>query len=86
MSKQLLRSSTSIGANVQEGINSMSKKEFIYKINLAYKEANESKYWLRLLAESDIYEVNDLIAECQSIIKILNKIIQTSKSNSRTIT
>jgi four helix bundle protein len=51
--KQLLRSSVSIGANVEEAIGAQTKKDFISKINISYKEARETKYWLRLLRDSD---------------------------------
>lgn len=52
LSKQLLRSGTSIGANVHEGVASESKKDFIHKLNIALKEANETSYWLNLLKDS----------------------------------
>ena len=53
LSKQVLRSGTSIGANVRESINAQSKMDFINKLNIALKEANETEYWLELLYESD---------------------------------
>ncbi len=56
ISKQLLRSATSIGANVEESIAAQSRKDFISKMSIASKEARESKYWLRLLSESGYYK------------------------------
>ena len=53
---QLLRSGTSIGANVEEAIGGSSRKDFIYKLEIAYREARETKYWLRLLNESDLLD------------------------------
>jgi four helix bundle protein len=61
LSKQLLRSGTSIGANVEEAIASQSKKEFIAKLNISLKEAHESHYWLRLLKDSNYMQKSDLI-------------------------
>src|SRR5690554_5817458 len=58
LSKQLLRSGTSIGANVEEAIAAQSKKDFINKMSIASKEARETKYWLRLLSESKIVSVD----------------------------
>ncbi len=52
LSKQLLRSGTSIGANVKEAINAQSRREFIAKMNIALKEANESEYWIELLSKT----------------------------------
>jgi len=53
LSKQLLRSGTSIGANVEEAIGGCSRKDFLHKITISYKEARETSYWLRLLHDSD---------------------------------
>ena len=55
MSTQLLRSGTSIGANVRESVNAQSKADFINKMNIALKEADESQYWLELLHESSVF-------------------------------
>jgi len=84
LSKQLLRSSTSIGANIRESKNAQSKADFINKMNIALKEADETLYWFELLTESEILPkemVEDLMNENESIIKILTKIIKTSKIN-----
>ena len=83
LSKQLLRSGTSIGANAEEAIGGISKKDFIYKLTISYKEARESKYWLRLLKESKIIEekiADELLADCEEILKILFSIIRSSKN------
>ena len=85
LSKQLLRSGTSIGANIEEGIAAFSKKEFIYKLQISYKEANESFYWIKLLYRtnyiSDV-EFESLKLNIEEIIKLLISIIKTSKLNS----
>lgn len=79
MSKQLLRSGTSIGANVKEGINGFSKADFRYKMSIALKEANETEYWLELLIKSKIIAENesDLVLEnCRELCRILNSIVK----------
>ena len=80
---QLLRSATSVGANVNEASAGHSKRDFITKMAIASKEARETFYWLRLLNESDWYNV-DLeihISECNELVKILTKIVKTSQEN-----
>ena len=81
--RQLLRSATSIGANVNEGSAGQTKKDFITKMAIASKEARESFYWLRLLKESKWYNIDltNQITECNEIIKILTKIVKTSQEN-----
>jgi four helix bundle protein len=81
--QQLLRSATSIGANVNEGSAGQTKKDFITKMAIASKEARESSYWLRLLKESKWYNVDltDQVSDCNDIIKILTKIVKTSQEN-----
>ena len=84
MSKQLLRSATSIGANIVESEYSESKADFIHKLTIALKEAAESLYWLRLLGrksfiDSELYE--SLYNECEEIVRILNVIVRNSKNN-----
>ncbi len=83
LSKQILRSATSIGANVEEATAAISKRDFIAKMSIASKEARETRYWLRLLSQSQIikYEYNELIKESEEIIKILTAIVKTSQSN-----
>ncbi len=88
LSKQLLRSGTSIGANIREALEAQSKKDFIAKLYIAIKEASESKYWLELLIETKYIEQNSgqtMLQELTEIIKILNKIIKTTKQNLNTI-
>ncbi len=82
LSKQVLRSGTSIGANVSEGLQGMSKKDFIAKLSIALKEAQETSYWLRLLNETDYLnesEFESLHPEVIEIIKILTSILKTSR-------
>lgn len=82
LSKQVLRSGTSIGANAEEATAAISKKEFIMKLQISYKEARETRYWLRLLRDSEILEkstATDLIEKCEEIIRIINAILQSSK-------
>lgn len=80
---QLLRSATSIGANVNEASAGQSKRDFITKMAIASKEARETAYWLKLLSESDWYniELKYHIVECNEIVKILTKIVKTSQEN-----
>ncbi len=81
LSKQLLRSVTSIGANVREATVAQSKKDFIAKMNIALKEAAESEYWLELLYETDYLsepEFESVSADCSEINKLLISIIKTS--------
>ena len=81
LSKQLLRSATSIGANVAEASAAQSKKDFISKMSIASKEARETKYWLNLLDKSDLTNLNceNYLNEIEHIINIITKIIITSK-------
>ena len=85
LSKQLLRSGTSIGANIEEGIAAFSKKEFIFKLQISYKEANESFYWIKLLYRTNYIndvEFESLKLNIEENIKLLISIIKTSKLNS----
>lgn len=82
LSKQLLRSGTSIGANVAEAQQAQSKADFVSKISIALKETTETKYWLRLLNATDYLsdvEIKTLLADCVEIEKILTSIIKSSK-------
>lgn len=82
LSKQLLRSGTSIGANVEEATAAQSRKDFISKMSISSKEARETNYWLRLLRDSKLCEdidFTDLIKESEEIIKILTSIVKTSQ-------
>lgn len=82
LSKQLLKSGTSIGANVHEAQAAQSKKDFISKMAIASKEARETDYWLRLLDRSELLKgfrkKDQIISEIASIINILTKIVKTS--------
>ncbi len=81
MANQLFRSGTSIGANVREAQNAESKRDFIHKMKVAAKEADETAYWLMLCKESANYPTSvDLLQEILSIQKVLSKIISSSKS------
>ena len=83
LSKQLLRCGTSIGANVQESIHAQSKADFISKMNIALKEADETDYWLRLLRDSDVINEQEFVSlqkDVKQIIGTLVKIIKTSKA------
>ena len=82
LSKQVLRSGTSIGANIHEAVASVSKRDFIHKLGIALKEARETSYWLNLLKDSGYIsneEFNKLNNSCDEIIRILNSIILTTK-------
>ena len=84
MSKQLLKSGTSIGANICEANHSMSKKEFISKMNISLKEAAETEYWLELLSESGFITKNEydsIILDCSEIKRLLISIIKTANIN-----
>lgn len=83
LSKQVLRSGTSIGALVQEAMHAESSADFVHKLSIAYKEANETQYWIMLLRDSEIINVKSaqsILDDCNEIIKILTSIINTTKS------
>lgn len=82
LSKQLLRCGTSVGANIEEAIGGQSSKDFFAKLNVSYKEARETMYWLRLLKDSDILnekESDSLMNDCDELLKIIGTIIKTMK-------
>jgi len=86
LSKQLLRSGTSIGANINEAQAGQSKKDFIAKMAIASKEARESKYWIRLLIETKYLDkeskhTESLLSEIEEIIKLLTSIVKTSQNS-----
>ena|SRR3989344_2363513 len=83
ISKQLLRSGTSIGANIEEAIAAQTKKDFLSKIYIALKEARETRYWLKLLRESAITQVDLLsyLEDIEGLINILTKITKTTENN-----
>jgi four helix bundle protein len=82
LSKQVLRSGTSIGANVREANSGVSKKDFVNKFSIALKEARETDYWLSLISKSGYLKndnLNFLIQKCNEIIRILSSIILTTR-------
>ncbi len=83
LSKQLVRSGTSIGANIEEAIGGQSRKDFYAKINVAYKEARETHYWLRILRDTNYIsqkQAVSILADCDELLKIIGSIIRTIKS------
>ncbi len=86
MSKQVLRSGTSIGANVEEANQAESKADFVHKLSIAQKEAFETDYWLRLLRESNFVtadQADSLIEDCRELQKLLTSSIKTAKRNTK---
>ena len=84
LSKQLLRSGTSIGANVEEATAAQSKKDFLSKMSIASKEARETNYWLRLFRDSKLCPVIDfseIINECEQLVKIITAIVKTTRNS-----
>lgn len=84
LSKQILRSGTSIGANVKEAEHAQSKKDFTHKMNIALKEANETEYWLMLLKDSEYINVdsfNSIHPDSVELIKLLSSIVKSSKKS-----
>ena len=84
LSKQVLRSGTSIGANIAEGNQAQSKPDFIHKLSIAHKESFETEYWLCLLRDGEFItekQAESLIIDCQEVQKILTSSIKTAKSN-----
>ena len=80
---QLLRSSTSIGANIEEAIGGYSTKDFQFKLSISYREARESKYWLRVMRSSDMMSkrvLNELLDDCEEVLRILGAITKTLKT------
>ncbi len=84
LANQLFRSGTSIGANVHEAQNAESKADFIHKLKISSKEAEETRYWLLICQKSENYpNCENLLSQIDSIIKVLGKIISSSKNNSK---
>lgn len=82
ISKQLLRSGTSIGANIKEATQGQSTKDFLSKINIALKEASETEYWLELLIATGYFDEtihNSLVNDCSELNRILSSIVKTTK-------
>ena len=82
LSKQLLRSGTSIGANIREAFYAHSKADFIAKLQIALKECSETEYWIELILKSDYYRNISLLDKCTEIKKMLISSINTAKTNS----
>ncbi len=83
LSKQLVRSGTSIGANTEEASAAQSRKDFISKMSISSKEARETNYWLRLLRDSNLcdgIDYSELIRESEEIIAILTSIVKTTSA------
>ena len=84
LSKQLLRSGTAIGALVRESEHAQSRADFINKLSIALKEANETEYWILLLRRTDYIsqmEFDSIVQDCRAIVRILISIVRTSKLN-----
>ncbi len=84
ISRQILRSGTSIGANIEEAIGGTTKKDFKYKLSISYREARESHFWIRLLRDSEYIskdQAGSLLKDCDELLKILGSIIKTTKKS-----
>jgi four helix bundle protein len=83
ISKQVLRSGTSIGAMIEEANQAESKADFIHKLSIANKEANETHYWLRLIKDTELVkdDMVPLLNDCEELIKLLTAIIKSTKQN-----
>lgn len=87
LSKQLLRSGTSIGANISEAVRGQSTKDFIHKLQISRKEANETLYWIKLLEVTDYLSAErtqKLIILCEELLKILTAIIKSTENKMKT--
>lgn len=82
ISKQLFRSGTSVGANVEEALGGQSRKDFLAKLGIAYKEARETHYWLRLVKALELQDTSKLLADNEEVLRILGSIQKTTKNNS----
>lgn len=83
LSKQLLRSGTSIGANIKEAVRGQSKADFTAKMSIALKEASESEYWLEILHETEYLteqQFDSIYADCKDLIKILMSIVKSARN------
>jgi len=84
LSKQILKCGTSIGANIEEAIGAVSKKDFLNKVYIAHKESRECCYWINLLRDSDYINKkssDSLINDCNELIKLTGKIISSTNKN-----
>ena len=84
ISRQIKRSGTSVGANICEALYGASKKDFLNKMYIAYKELGETKYWLRILSKTDLITLDSftsLYSDCEELDHIISSIIKTTKDN-----
>lgn len=84
LSKQMLRSGTAVGALIRESEHAESKADFIHKMSISLKEANETEYWLMLLHDTEYLDTKSfqsIFSDCQELIKLLVSIIKTAKKN-----
>ena len=84
LSKQVLKSGTSIGANIKESIRAQSTADFLSKMQIALKEASETEYWLELLVETEYITekaADRLLQDCRELIRLITAIVKTSKAN-----
>ena len=84
LSKQILRSGTSIGANIEESIGGRSDKEFLFKLEISYKEARETHYWIRLLKDTDylsVEEADSLLKDVDELLRIIGSIQKTLRNS-----
>ena len=84
LSKQVLKSGTSIGANIEEAQAGQSRADFLSKMSIASKEARETRYWLRLIRDSKILETKDvtlMLAEADELVRILSSIVKTTATS-----
>jgi four helix bundle protein len=83
--RQLVKSATSIGANVEEALAAQSRKDFISKMSIASKEARETKYWLRIINDCHLVDddLTDYLIQIDEIIKILTSIVKSSLENDK---
>jgi four helix bundle protein len=81
LSKQILRSGTSVGANIEEGISAQSAKDFLSKMNISLKEARETRYWLKLLDKSKIVDIDytDYLKDNEELVSLLTAIVKTTR-------
>lgn len=84
IARQLLRSGTAIGAFIKEAVHAQSKADFLNKMNVALKEANETIYWLSLLHDTNYLKDNEFLSinnDCEELLKLLISIVKTTKNN-----
>lgn len=86
LSKQLLKSGTSIGANIEEGDAAQTKKDFVAKMSIASKESRETRYWIRLLMKSSLVEFSinsKYLDQCEELIRLTTSIVKTAQQNQK---